>query len=789
MTDVVGAALASWTLPAWPAAGSLLTALLYLRGWRRLSARRPQHFGLRHLACFVAGLASVLLAVASPLDAFAGLLLQVHMLQHVLLTMVAPPLLWLGAPTLPLLRGLPARLAKRGLAPFLTWPALRRVGRGLAHPLGGWLALMLATALWHLPGPYQLALRSPGWHELEHACFLVAGLWFWFPVVQPYPSRPRWPRWAMIPYLLLADVANTGLAALFAFAGRPLYPAYSAVPALTAGGPLGDQAMAGALMWVTGSIAYLAAVAAIVVEWLESPRSFPRLLRFPPLKKGGQGGFPEHSSRAARAPAGSWKIPPYPPSSKGGVGAKGGYGARGGVGLDLLHLPYIAPLLRSLAFRRAIQALMLLLAAAVVLDGFLGPRMSPMNLAGVLPWTYWRGLVVVALLAVGNLFCFACPFMLPRELAKRVIGARRAWPRWLRGKWLAVALLLAYLASYELFDLWDRPAATATLVLAYFGAAFAIDAVFRGASFCKHVCPIGQFHFVHAGASPFELTAREPGVCAGCTTHDCLRGGSRGRGCELDLFVPRKRDSLDCTLCLDCVRACPHDNVALRTVAPGRALPGRRRGARLDLAALALLCVFGAFANAAGMLEPLLARESDLAVRLGLTAPTAITAAWLVVALVLVPAASATLAARLSARGAGVPGARTIACRFAFALVPLGLGMWSAHFLFHLLSGLGSLWPVVQRAAFDLGSTWLGPPAWAHGMGPRTDWLTALELLLLDAGLVVTVVVGWRTARELGGDAARALRVAAPWAALALLLWVSGVWIVFQPMQMRGMVH
>jgi cytochrome c oxidase assembly factor CtaG len=781
--DVVGAALASWQLPAWPAAALLGTALLYWRGWRLLAARRPHHYSVRHLLAFLAGLATVLLAVASPLDAFAALLLQVHMLQHVLLTMIAPPLLWLGAPTLPLLRGLPARLAKRGLAPFLTWPALRRLGRALAHPLGGWLALLLATALWHLPGPYQLALRSPGWHELEHACFLIAGLWFWFPVVQPYPARPRWPRWAMIPYLLLADVFNTALAALFAFAARPLYPAYSAVPALTAGGALGDQTMAGALMWVTGSVAYLAAVAVIVVEWLS----------IPPLKKGGQGGFSDRSSPARRLEArNSREIPPYPPFSKGGF-RKGGFGAPRG--LDLLRVPYLGAMLRSLAVRRAIQTLMLLLALAVVLDGFLGPGMSPMNLAGVLPWTYWRGLVVIGLLAVGNVFCFACPFMLPRELAKRVFHAQRVWPRWLRGKWLGAALLLAYLAAYELFDLWDRPAATAALVLTYFAAAFAVDALFRGASFCKHVCPIGQFHFVHAGASPFELTARDRAICSSCTTHDCLRGGSGGRGCELDLFVPRKRDSLDCTLCLDCVRACPHDNVALRAVPPGRALPGRRRQARLDIAALALLCVFGAFANAAGMLEPLLTREAALAAWLGLASPAAVTAAGLLFALVLIPLASAGAATWLSrALGRGASGddrlvLRTVLSRFAVALVPLGLGMWSAHFLFHLLSGAGSLWPVAQRAALELGSDLLGTPSWAHVMGPRAAWLTALELLLLDLGLLVTVAVGWRAALELAGGAARALRLAAPWAALALLLWASGVWIVFQPMQMRGMVH
>src|SRR5258708_13858833 len=100
---------------------------------------------------------------------------------------------------------------------------------------------------------------------------------------------------------------------------------------------------------------------------------------------------------------------------------------------------------------------MLLLALAVVADGLFGSQVSPMNLAGVLPWTYWRGLTVVALLAAGNLFCFACPFMLPRALARRLALPPLRWPERLKSKWFAIALLLPFLWGYETFQLWHRP--------------------------------------------------------------------------------------------------------------------------------------------------------------------------------------------------------------------------------------------------------------------------------------------------------------------------------------------
>ena len=91
-----------------------------------------------------------------------------------------------------------------------------------------WLAMNLAYLGWHVPPAYELALRSPGWHEVEHACFLVTSLLFWFPVIQPWPSVSRGSRWTMLPYLVGADLVNTALAAFLTFAGRVIYPSYAA---------------------------------------------------------------------------------------------------------------------------------------------------------------------------------------------------------------------------------------------------------------------------------------------------------------------------------------------------------------------------------------------------------------------------------------------------------------------------------------------------------------------------------------------------------------------------------
>jgi hypothetical protein len=130
----------------------------------------------------------------------------------------------------------------------------------------------VSTIAWHVPNFYELALRSAGWHEVQHGCFLGTGLLFWWPVIQPWPSRPRWPRWTMILYLLLADLQNTALSALLIFSERILYPTYATVPRLWNLSVLDDQAAAGVLMWVPGSVIFLVPVGVLVMRFLDAPR-------------------------------------------------------------------------------------------------------------------------------------------------------------------------------------------------------------------------------------------------------------------------------------------------------------------------------------------------------------------------------------------------------------------------------------------------------------------------------------------------------------------------------------
>jgi cytochrome c oxidase assembly factor CtaG len=259
--------MAKWLVEHWISFALTLAFGVYLRGFARLRKRRHPRVTPAHGLAFSGGVAVLFVAVASPIHELGERWLQVHMLQHLLLMMVAAPLILLGQPLAPMLLGVPRPVA-HAAARVLARPAVRQLGRTLAHPVVAWCAFAAATWGWHMPAAYELALRSEGWHHLEHACFFASALLFWWCVVHPWPSRPTWPRWSMIPYLALADIQNTALCALLTFSDRVWYPTYAALPRPFGISPLEDQAAAGATMWIPGSAAFLIAVGCVVRDLL-----------------------------------------------------------------------------------------------------------------------------------------------------------------------------------------------------------------------------------------------------------------------------------------------------------------------------------------------------------------------------------------------------------------------------------------------------------------------------------------------------------------------------------------
>ena len=252
----------------------VLAGVLYLRGWLRLHSASVNAIPSWRAGSFFLGLFLIWVAVGSPLAAFDEELLTVHMVQHLLLMTVAPPLILVGAPVMPLLHALPRKFLQSILGPLFRSPAMQGIGRVLSQPAFCWLAAAAALLGWHVPAAFTLGVQSEACHAVEHACFLGSGFLFWWPVVQPWPSVPRWPRWSMLVYLFLATLPCDILSAFLAFCDRVVYTVYLSTPKHSVISALEDQQCAGALMWTCVTIVYLLA-AAILTTRLLSARSTP----------------------------------------------------------------------------------------------------------------------------------------------------------------------------------------------------------------------------------------------------------------------------------------------------------------------------------------------------------------------------------------------------------------------------------------------------------------------------------------------------------------------------------
>ena len=273
MNSQVQLALQSWSAPVAVDASLCLAALLYVNGWHRLRIAAQRQFPVRRLAAFFAGIVTVWIAIGSPLQALDDVSLTVHMVQHLLLAAVAPPLLLLGAPELPLLRGIPQSLARGVISPFLRLPFTRKFGHLVSHPVICWLVPTLALIGWHIPAVFELALRWDWLHKFEHASFLGAGLLFWWPVVQPWPSTPRWPQWSIPLYLLAATLPCDALSGFLSFCDRVVYPSYFSAPTVFGLSPLEDQECAAALMWVAVTIIFLVPAVLVTLKILSPGNS------------------------------------------------------------------------------------------------------------------------------------------------------------------------------------------------------------------------------------------------------------------------------------------------------------------------------------------------------------------------------------------------------------------------------------------------------------------------------------------------------------------------------------
>jgi len=243
----------------WVSSALMFATFLYVRA--SLGVRSQNHGKLVgwRAGSFLLGVLSIWIATASPVAPLDHELLTAHMVQHLLLMTLAPPLILLGMPRKP--------LAHR-------W--LLRLARLVTHPALCWFAAAGTLVVWHIPSVFMLGLRSQMWHGTEQASFLAAGLLFWSPVVRRSPSNRKWPESSILLYLFLATLPCDILSGFLVFCDRVVYPVFLSSPRSFGLSALEDQQCAGALMWTCVTIVYFIAGAVFTARLLSPHQSSNR---------------------------------------------------------------------------------------------------------------------------------------------------------------------------------------------------------------------------------------------------------------------------------------------------------------------------------------------------------------------------------------------------------------------------------------------------------------------------------------------------------------------------------
>jgi putative membrane protein len=231
---------------------------------------KPRSISAWHAASFFFGFALVWVAVGSPLAHYDHYLLTAHMIKHLLLMSIAPALILLGEPLRACWFGMPSS-ARPAFRRALLRPSLRRLAQLVTNPALCWTVSALTLLAWHVPALFTLGMSSADWHAFEQLSFFFAGILFWWPVIQPWPSLHTAPRWSMLLYLFAATLPCDILSGFLAFADRVVYPMYLSTPRLFGFSVLEDQQCAAALMWTCVTFIYLFP-AVIICSKLLAPR-------------------------------------------------------------------------------------------------------------------------------------------------------------------------------------------------------------------------------------------------------------------------------------------------------------------------------------------------------------------------------------------------------------------------------------------------------------------------------------------------------------------------------------
>ncbi len=463
--------------------------------------------------------------------------------------------------------------------------------------------------------------------------------------------------------------------------------------------------------------------------------------------------------------------------------------------MDLMKVAWIAAAFRSRPFRFILRMITVVFFVLIVAAGLWGNQNPAQNIAPILTWTIWWGLLIVLILFAGKAWCYVCPWDALAEWSEKLSLWRKIddglslgwkWPKVIRNISIATILFVG-LTWIELgFGVTMRPRVTAYLAIAMLLMAVGSALLFDRKSFCRYGCLVGRVSGLYALFASVEVRPRNPRTCTACRGKECVTGSETAYGCPTFLYPGKLATNTYCIQCMECVQACPEHNLSvnLRPWGADLVVDGKPR---TDEAYLALLML--AITGFHGLTMTPVWQQMIDAIRtaggvgriLGFSAGMGI--------LMLAPvAAYAALVALSVCLGRGRARQtlryRDYFIRYAYALLPIALFYHIAHNSEHLLMEGPKALAILSD---PLGWGWnvLGTAGWVIPPMISLDKLWIIQVFLVLVGHVYSLWIAQRTSLRLFGDARAAFRSQLPMLGAMICFSVFSLWLLKQPMEMR----
>lgn len=460
---------------------------------------------------------------------------------------------------------------------------------------------------------------------------------------------------------------------------------------------------------------------------------------------------------------------------------------------DLLRIPFINRLLKWRGFQFAVQLPNALIFILVVVAGIWGTQLGDKNFATVVTWLIWWAVIIFTFLFLSRTWCMACPLVSLAEwiqrgklwgVGKRVFSLNRKWPKKLRNFWVPTGFFMILTWMYLFIGLASSPLYTALVTIGLFiGPAIIVSLIFQRRTFCRYVCPIGGIIGAYSMTAPLELRSRDVEVCQSCKDKSCYRGNEKGYGCPMFELPQKMETNTYCTMCTECVKTCPNDNISLN-VRPFLSDLWKTKKIGFDVAAIVVILLGVTVFQTLEMVEPWTDVSEAVVDATGISENVFLTLSYIALA-VLAPmgifGAWSALTRRTGGNGVRL---RTVFIGFSFAFLPIALSSHLAHNLVHFFEEGVAAIPVISD---PLGFGWnLFGTAGVEttpllGMEP----LQLVQMTLIAIGYLAAVYVGWRVAKQTFGKNMRAVMGLAPMLVLMVAFAGVNLWLLNLPMGMR----